>query len=459
MAETDAVIQQALRDEESERKRAKQEKHAADKQRKAARKGMTLEQIEAQEGGPVKESMVGMAQTKRAAKRKGAVADTDLVEDVEGIEEDLEAEEEDGNKLEAFNLKEEREKGFFDDSGNYVEREDKDEKDVEADAWLQSDEAKVVSEEVRRKIEEKQRADAAAEAAGPITATQIARLQYQAAQVLQPGETVAAGLKRLGGHSRRPTAKRSRQRGGDDEAAADMAAEVAPDPAAKELFNKLTAAAMKLMDAGENDVYSQKKEYFERAASVYIDADEAGPPGGALAAGPSKAAYEDADEDMFGSDDEGKEAAKPQQQAAAPAAAAAAGPVGAGAPPAPGGPPRAVAPQPASAPAADETDYSSWPVKELRRFLTERGVEAGNIVEKGELIAKVKEAAAQGPEGEAPAGYTFDHASGYFYSAESSMFWDPSSGGFYNGGKWYSWDAGKQEFVEWQQQPAARAAP
>lgn len=23
---------------------------------------------------------------------------------------------------------------------------------------------------------------------------------------------------------------------------------------------------------------------------------------------------------------------------------------------------------------ADETDYSSWPVKELRRFLTERGV-------------------------------------------------------------------------------------
>lgn len=32
------------------------------------------------------------------------------------------------------------------------------------------------------------------------------------------------------------------------------------------------------------------------------------------------------------------------------------------------------------------------------------------------------------------------------------MFWDPSSGGFYNGaeGKWYSWDADKQQFVEWQ---------
>ena len=89
--------------------------------------------------------------------------------------------------------------------------------------------AKVVSEEVRRKIEERQRREAAAEAAGPLSATQIARLQYAASQLLQPGETVAAGLKRLGGHSRRP-AKRSK-RGGD---AADMAADVAPDPEAKE---------------------------------------------------------------------------------------------------------------------------------------------------------------------------------------------------------------------------------
>lgn len=79
----------------------------ADRARKAARKGKTLQQIEAEEGGPVKESMVGMAQSKRAAKRKAVhgVDDTELVEDVEGVEEDLEQEEEDGIKLEAFNLK------------------------------------------------------------------------------------------------------------------------------------------------------------------------------------------------------------------------------------------------------------------------------------------------------------------------------------------------------------------
>lgn len=120
--------------------------------------------------------------------------------------------------------------------------------------------AKVVSAEVRRKIEERERAAEAAAAAGPLSATQIARLQYQAAQVLKPGETVAAGLKRLGGHSRRP-AKRSRQRGRGSEEPADMAgdADMAPDPAAKQQFNRLTEAAMKLMDAGENDVYTQTK--------------------------------------------------------------------------------------------------------------------------------------------------------------------------------------------------------
>ncbi|KAL4436141.1 hypothetical protein ABPG77_005589 [Micractinium sp. CCAP 211/92] len=450
MSETDKLIQQALREEEAEKKRVKEQKQAEARQRKAVKKGKTLEQIEAEEGGPVKESMVGMAQTRRAAKRKagGGVDDTDIVEDVEGIEEELEQEEEDGIKLEAFNLKEERERGYFDDAGNYVEKADKDAEEDAKDAWLQSDEAKVVSAEVRRKIEERQRAAEAAAAAGPLSATQIARLQYQASQMLKPGETVAAGLKRLGGHSRRP-AKRSKQRGRGSEEPADMAADAAPDPATKEQFNRLTEAAMKLMDAGENDVYTQTKEYFERAAAVYIDVDGPGPSGGLLAGGASKAAYEDADEDMFASDDEKKEdqnGASAQQAAepaepAAPAATPKAGPL-----------PPAAAPKPAAAAAADETDYSSWPVKELRRFLTERGVDAAGFVEKADLVAKVREVAAQGPEGEAPAGYVFDAATGYYLNSETGMYWDAATGGFCSGGTWYSWDADKQQFVEWQQQ-------
>lgn len=59
--------------------------------------------------------------------------------------------------------------------------------------------AKVVSEEVRKRIAAQQAQLAAAEAARPLSATQIARLQLQVAQVLQPGETVTrCGWERKG---------------------------------------------------------------------------------------------------------------------------------------------------------------------------------------------------------------------------------------------------------------------
>jgi regulator of protease activity HflC (stomatin/prohibitin superfamily) len=112
-----------------------------------------------------------------------------------------------------------------------------------------------VSEEVRRRIEAAQKKAAEEEAAGPLSATQIARLQYQAAQLLEPGESVAAGLKRLGGGGRRP-GKRSKQAEGDGGASGSAAG---PDPEKQKQFQGLTEAAMKLLDAGENDVYSQTK--------------------------------------------------------------------------------------------------------------------------------------------------------------------------------------------------------
>ena len=72
-----------------------------------------------------------------------------------------------------------------------------------------------------------------------------------------------------------------------------------------------------------------------------------------------QAAYEAADEDMFASDDEDK-----GKEAAAPAAGGGADPTaahgGGSAQPAAAGPPAT----------KDATDYASWPIKELRRFLT-----------------------------------------------------------------------------------------
>jgi hypothetical protein len=49
-------------------------------------------------------------------------------------------------QFEPFNLKAERERGYFDDDGNYVEH--KTDPTEERDAWLDSEEAKVVSAQV-----------------------------------------------------------------------------------------------------------------------------------------------------------------------------------------------------------------------------------------------------------------------------------------------------------------------
>ena len=38
---------------------------------------------------------------------------------------------------------------------------------------------------------------------------------------------------------------------------------------------------------------------------------------------------------------------------------------------------------------AEQVDYAAWPVKELRRFLSERGVNSSGIVEKADLVAQV----------------------------------------------------------------------
>ena len=317
----DAIIQKALQEEEREKKFKKGHKGANGKlplpqchdsshllppsptpyfaaahPAKVHPKGKTLKEWEDEEGGPVKESLVGMAQVKRSVKRKSAAADTDLVADVQGVEEELEVEEEDGYKLEPFNLKEERQRGHFDDDGNYIEKEDKGEEEGQ-DAWLLSDEAKVVSQEVLRKIKEREAAAAAVEAAtGPMSAVQMARLQHQVAELLHPGETVTQGLRRLGALSRKPLTKRAKHGGGGDPSAA---APLPADPANKAQFDALTEAANALMDAGEHDIYSHDRAYLQRAAAVYIDDEEGAGPSALLAGGVSKAAYADADEDMF----------------------------------------------------------------------------------------------------------------------------------------------------------------
>ncbi len=67
-------------------------------------------------------------------------AETELVGvgDLEEVEEALEVEEDDGVTLEPFNLAQERREGYFDEGGHYVEHRNKDEEELEKDAWLAS---------------------------------------------------------------------------------------------------------------------------------------------------------------------------------------------------------------------------------------------------------------------------------------------------------------------------------
>ena len=81
---------------------------------------------------------------------------------------------------------------------------------------------------------------------------------------------------------------------------------------------------------------------------------------------------------MFASDEEGKAPSKPKPAAPAAAAAAAAAPPAAAAAQAGVTQPPAAAPPAKRAQVEDTTDYGSWPVKELRRFLLERGVVSMN---------------------------------------------------------------------------------
>ncbi|KAJ6804828.1 CD2 antigen cytoplasmic tail-binding protein 2-like protein [Iris pallida] len=148
--------------------------------------------------------------------------------------------EEDGIQIEPFNLKQEREEGYFDADGNYVEYAIRSEI---KDAWLDN---VVVDLSYAEKHHKKTEAD---EEYHDISTEDIGKIKRSIANVLQPGETIIQALKRLKGTS---VDERGRMSEGT-----------------KRLFDKLTEDAMKLMENGEYNVYNEEKEIFEREAEGY----------------------------------------------------------------------------------------------------------------------------------------------------------------------------------------------
>nr|GMD92840.1 CD2 antigen cytoplasmic tail-binding protein 2 isoform X2 [Ipomoea batatas] len=146
---------------------------------------------------------------------------------------------EDGIQIEPFNLDKEREEGYFDANGNYVEYVN--ENDIK-DAWLDSI-------DVHPKATKKTRDKTANEdEARDLTSEEIGKIKRRIADVLEPGEKVLQALRRLKGTSNNKE---------------KMSAEN------KQLFDQLTEDAMKLLENGDYNVYDERQESFQREAEGY----------------------------------------------------------------------------------------------------------------------------------------------------------------------------------------------
>ncbi|KAG5548505.1 hypothetical protein RHGRI_014006 [Rhododendron griersonianum] len=133
---------------------------------------------------------------------------------------------EEGIRFEPFNLEQEREEGYFDEQGNFVEYIDNEIKD----AWLDSVE---VDTKLARKgftvthdkdnIEE--------DGDDELSSEEIGTIKRRIADALEPGETILQALRRLKGTSNNKKEKMS--------------------PETKLRFDQLTEDAMKLMENGD----------------------------------------------------------------------------------------------------------------------------------------------------------------------------------------------------------------
>ncbi|XP_050233631.1 uncharacterized protein LOC126682111 isoform X2 [Mercurialis annua] len=150
---------------------------------------------------------------------------------------------EEGVQIEPFNLHQEREEGYFDAAGNFVEYVS--EKEIK-DAWLDSIavDPRYAGMSSKDSTEDDTNSDA-----NELSSADVGLIKKRIATVLQPGETVLQALRRLKGNSNNRKQK--------------MPAET------QLLFDKLTDDANKLLDQGEYNVYHDKQEVFQREADGY----------------------------------------------------------------------------------------------------------------------------------------------------------------------------------------------
>ncbi|XVF01585.1 hypothetical protein REPUB_Repub04eG0101200 [Reevesia pubescens] len=191
---------------------------------------------------------------KERAKRRNQITTELFTEDGRGMLNDVSAAEityednenfiDDGIQIEPFNLNKEREEGYFDADGNFVEYVNDNEI---KDAWLDSVESDIkYTGKTSGTTNVKDNSEVVEQ---DLSTQDIAIIKRRIADVLEHGETVLQALRRLKGASNNRKEK--------------MSAET------KHVFDQLTEDAMKLMENGDYNVYHDKQEVFQREAEGY----------------------------------------------------------------------------------------------------------------------------------------------------------------------------------------------
>ncbi|XXG87474.1 hypothetical protein AAC387_Pa11g2150 [Persea americana] len=217
------------------------------KGKKDAKKVKTDDGLE--EAGPIDRPDPRFAANERAMRRKQITKELIIdqssaaLQDVTAGEvnyEDNDHFEDDGTLYEPFNLNQEREEGYFDAQGNFVEYVKENEI---KDAWLDSVDVEPRFDEKRslKTSEDEEIRD--------LSADDIGKIKRRITNVLHSGETILQALRRLKGIS---TGKKGKM----------------PEHI-KCTFDQLTEDSMKLMENGDYNVYHDEREVFEREAEGY----------------------------------------------------------------------------------------------------------------------------------------------------------------------------------------------
>eukprot|EP00210_Caulerpa_lentillifera_P008249 g7874.t1 len=316
--------------------------------------------------------------------------ETDWLKDVQSVEEELQDQDEEtgGIAFEPFNLDEEREHGTFQDDGFYVENR-KDKSEEFDDAWLASNDSKPCSAAVIENHERIQNALAAADEAQKLTNDELCAILDTIVNYLLPRETILSALKRA--------VKNKSQKSSKD---------------GMKDFEALTEAADALLSNGDTDAYSKRKEEFAHELESLRRQSSFDPSDDMFASGSDTAEEETNNiqvktNQSVMADQETTKRMKldlPERSGN-------------------------------SSGANSQTNFESWPIAELKRFLGENKVDWTGILEKEELVQKAKEVNVNSTSYEAfqaPEGYVYDPSSGYFYSSEHEMYYDGPTRCFYN---------------------------